>query len=72
VGHFSWVDDFSAARNAALDLAGADWHIVLDADEWLMDGGPALAALRQRKPDFVGRIEVDSAQGEGRDSAPAG
>ena len=71
VGHFSWVDDFSAARNAALDLAGADWHIVLDADEWLVDGGPALAALRQRKPDFVGRIEVDSAQGEGRDSAPS-
>lgn len=71
VGHFTWVDDFSAARNAALDLAGADWHIVLDADEWLIDGGPVLAALRQQAPDHVGRIEVDSDQGEGQDSAPS-
>lgn len=71
VAHFTWVDDFSAARNAALDLAGADWHIVLDADEWLIDGGPVLAALRQQAPDFVASIEVDSAHGEGQGSAPS-
>ena len=38
VAHFTWIDDFSAARNAALALTDADWCLVLDADEWLVDG----------------------------------
>ena len=28
-----WTDDFSAARNASLELATGDWILVLDADE---------------------------------------
>lgn len=60
VAHFDWVDDFSAARNAALDAAGADWHVVLDADEWLAEGGEALAALRHTPPAHVGALRVDS------------
>ncbi len=35
VGHFAWCDDFSAARNAALDLATREWVLVLDGDEAL-------------------------------------
>lgn len=58
VEHFNWCDDFAAARNAALELTGADWHLVLDADEWIVDGGPALRALRHTRPDFVGSIEL--------------
>jgi hypothetical protein len=58
VEHFAWCDDFAAARNAALALAGADWHLVLDADEWLLDGGAALAALRHTAPDFVGALQL--------------
>jgi len=61
----AWTDDFSAARNAALDLAGADWHLILDADEWIAEAGPAIAALRQQAPDFVGQLCVDSLQGSG-------
>lgn len=38
VHHFKWVDDFSAARNAALAAANADWNLVLDADEWIESG----------------------------------
>jgi tetratricopeptide (TPR) repeat protein len=30
-----WVDDFSAARNAALDQASGKWILVLDGDEFL-------------------------------------
>ena len=71
VEHFAWVDDFAAARNQALALAGADWHVVLDGDEWLADGGPALAALRHTAPDFVGALRVDSAFGEAGEVAPS-
>ena len=31
--HFSWIDDFSAARNFSLSLARQPWILVLDADE---------------------------------------
>jgi glycosyltransferase involved in cell wall biosynthesis len=58
VHRFAWCDDFAAARNAALDAAAADWHVVLDADEWLIDGGPALAALRQQAPTFAASLEL--------------
>jgi len=58
VEHFPWCDDFSAARNHALSLADADWHLVLDADEWLIEGGPALQALREQAPAFVGSLQL--------------
>ena len=60
VMQFAWVDDFSAARNAALDLTEADWCLVLDADEWIEEGGESLAALRAAEPDFVGQLNVVS------------
>jgi glycosyltransferase involved in cell wall biosynthesis len=33
--HVPWTNDFSAARNAALNAVSADWVLVLDADEQL-------------------------------------
>ncbi|HRF58451.1 MAG TPA: tetratricopeptide repeat protein [Fimbriimonadaceae bacterium] len=33
VGHFEWCDDFSAARNASIELASGDWILWIDADE---------------------------------------
>jgi glycosyltransferase involved in cell wall biosynthesis len=32
-----WTDDFSAARNASLDLATGEWILYIDADERLVD-----------------------------------
>ncbi len=61
VAQFDWVDDFAAARNAALALCDADWRLVLDADEWIAGGGESLAALRGEAADFVGQIRVASA-----------
>lgn len=34
--HFPWRNDFSAARNAALDKASGDWILYIDADERLL------------------------------------
>ena len=60
VGHFKWCDDFSAARNAALKLADADWNVIVDADEWIAEAGVELLALRHTRPDFIGTLRVDS------------
>jgi len=63
VAHFDWCDDFAAARNAALQIADADWSLVLDADEWLTDGADALHALRDGAPSVIGVIRVDNLYG---------
>lgn len=49
---FEWCDDFSAARNAALERVTGDWVLALDADEELpqTEHGRLLAA--------IGRAEV--------------
>ena len=37
VFHFDWIDDFSAARNFALDKSKGDWIIFLDCDEYFSE-----------------------------------
>lgn len=52
VFHYSWTDDFSAARNRALDLARGQWVLVLDADERLRPVNyPEFKSLLM-KPEF--------------------
>lgn len=60
VHHLPWPGDFSVARNHALDLADADWNLILDADEWITRGGGALRKWC-RDPDRLGKICVHSA-----------
>jgi glycosyltransferase involved in cell wall biosynthesis len=60
VHHAVWADDFSVARNAALALTGADWRLVLDADEWLASGAQVLQSLRSQQACFVGQVRVTS------------
>jgi tetratricopeptide (TPR) repeat protein len=67
---FEWNDDFSAARNAALEHVEAGFVLLLDADERLGPG--AGAGLRQalRKPDFdCGLLCLHDA--DALDAAPA-
>ena len=74
VVHFQWIDDFAAARNAALAESDAGWRLVLDADEWIADAGESLAGLRRQSPHFVGQVRVASlfdTSGGGVDEAPS-
>ena len=55
VYHFSWIDDFSAAKNFAISKAECEWIALLDADEYFSkeDAGKlkfTLAPL-EAKPD---------------------
>ncbi|WP_322964356.1 glycosyltransferase family 2 protein [Sphingomonas fuzhouensis] len=42
VHHLPWPDSFAVARNHVLTLADANWNLMLDADEWIIDGGANL------------------------------
>ncbi|NPV73032.1 MAG: glycosyltransferase [Pelotomaculum sp.] len=46
--HFPWGGDFSAARNFAIEKAGGEWIISLDADEELVSGTGDLKRLVAR------------------------
>lgn len=60
VHHLDWPDDFSAARNHALDLADADWTLVIDADEWILSGGSTLRRWCDDLPR-IGAVCIHSA-----------
>lgn len=60
VATFTWIDDFAAARNAALDAVTARWRVVLDADEWLDDSAGALRKLSEEPATFVAAINIRS------------
>ena len=64
VERYTWCDDFAAARNAALSHAGGRWHLVLDADEWIVGGGQALHEAAAADPTFVGAIHLINTFGE--------
>lgn len=59
VHHLAWPDDFAKARNHALDLADADWNLIIDADEWIERGGETLRPWIQGQPR-LGRVAVHS------------
>lgn len=60
VNHLEWPNDFAAARNHALDLADADWNLVIDADEWILSGGERLRRW-SRGPARLGLLCIHSA-----------
>ncbi len=56
---FAWCDDFSAARNAALEHATGDWILMLDADEELSaDGSVKLKAALEQPQVMAWRLPM--------------
>ena len=48
VYHFTWIDDFAAAKNFALSKARYEWIAFLDADEYFpMEDAKRLLADRK-------------------------
>ena len=58
--HFAWIDDFAAARNAALAAATQPWILSLDADQILAsDSTGALATALQRSDCMAQVVTID-------------
>lgn len=66
VHHFSWVDDFAAARNASLKPATGRWILFLDADERVDD------KLKQAIRDLMGDERAGAATVTMRNELPGG
>lgn len=61
VYEFAWCDDFSAARNYAVQKAGSDWILFLDSDEFVdMFDMPKLQEQMQTMPASIGHIHIKS------------
>ena len=62
VHQIAWTDDFSAARNAALDFSSAEWNLVLDADEWIGAAADkrAFDAVLAASEPFLGLLPIAS------------
>jgi glycosyltransferase involved in cell wall biosynthesis len=57
VFHFAWCDDFSAARNFAIEQASCPWLLYIDADERVRDGDhAAVRASLSTAQGVAGRV----------------
>lgn len=55
--HFSWINDFSAARNFSLEKASHDWILVLDCDEYIVDvDARGFQAIMDNYPNDIGML----------------
>lgn len=69
VSFFPWCDDFSAARNAALNQATREWVLVLDGDETCTLDRPTELAAALHQPRYDGfSIPIRSLNDDGTHS----
>lgn len=56
--HFTWIGDFSAARNYSIQKASHDWILVLDCDEYIVDlSMDSLYRMAAQYPTAVGMLK---------------
>jgi glycosyltransferase involved in cell wall biosynthesis len=55
---FKWIDDFSAARNFALEKSTGEWNLVLDADEYVTANGKNDILNFIKNNMAIGRIKI--------------
>lgn len=55
---YAWKNDFSAARNFALSKSSSDWNLVLDADEYLVQGSKSDISELLDSVDLLGAIQI--------------
>lgn len=61
---FTWINDFSAARNFSISKASYDWILVLDCDEWVEESNPEeFMSLAREYPTYIGRLKRKSYTG---------
>ena len=57
VEDFTWISDFSAARNRSIELASNDWILVLDCDEMVMHANfDDMQRFIREHPDTLGQL----------------
>lgn len=58
---FTWIDDFSAARNYSLAQASNDYVLILDCDEVITELDiDLLSTMIREHPEAVGRLALDN------------
>ncbi|WJH27282.1 glycosyltransferase [Paenibacillus sp. CC-CFT742] len=56
--HAEWEDDFARARNISLPLAGTEWILCVDADEYTIDGMEELMNYLPTVHKSVSKLKV--------------
>ena len=64
VYQYRWQDDFADARNHALSLSDADWALIMDADEYIMEGSREEIATFLEKGNGLGDVYIYNAYRE--------
>ena len=54
--HFEWIDDFAAARNAAIEAASQPWILSLDADQQLASDSAKVLAKALERTDCMAQV----------------
>ena len=54
--HFDWIDDFAAARNAAIEAATQPWILSLDADQRLAVGSASVLKTALQRTDCMAQV----------------
>jgi tetratricopeptide (TPR) repeat protein len=54
--HFDWIDDFAAARNAALEAATQPWILSLDADQQLASNSVGALTTALQRTDCMAQV----------------